>query len=82
MLLLKNEVTLNAVLFQADNTCESSKDVTQREVIVDIMNYSTAFEVKPISIDSSKTTQFKNEQCGFVTDSCCLDDLRTLKIKN
>lgn len=59
MLLMQKEVTMNAALFQVDNTCESSKDVTQREVIVDILNNSTTSEVKPMSSDSRKFIQLK-----------------------
>ena len=57
MPLLSKTATPHATLFQVDNTYESSKDVTRRGVIVDIMNFSTASKVKPISTISRKNDQ-------------------------
>lgn len=57
MPLLSKTVTPYAAFFQADNTYESSKDVTRRGVIVDIMNFSTASKVKPISTISRNNNQ-------------------------
>ncbi|MBA4384952.1 MAG: hypothetical protein C0410_09465 [Anaerolinea sp.] len=45
---------------QVDNTYESSKDVTHRGVIVEIMKYSTASKVKPISMFSRKCNHSKS----------------------
>jgi len=52
--------TLHATHFQVDNTYESSKDVTHWGVIVDIMIYSTASKVKPISMFSRELSHSTN----------------------
>jgi len=54
MPLVLKTVAPHTTSFQVDNTCESSKDVTLRGVIVDDLHYSTASKVKPISTISRK----------------------------
>jgi hypothetical protein len=67
MPLLFKTVTPHTTLFQVDNTCESSKDVTRRGVIVDIMNLSTASKVKPISNFSRKIIHSKKCSTWFAS---------------
>ena len=67
MPLLLKTVTPHATFFQVDNTYESSKDVTRRGVIVDIMNFSTASKVKPISSISRKNEQFTRYFTWYVS---------------
>jgi hypothetical protein len=65
MPLLLKKVMPHSTLFQVDNTYESSKDVTRREVSVDMLNYSTASKVKPISHFSGKFIISKGTQIGY-----------------
>jgi hypothetical protein len=49
MPLLINKVAAHTTIFQVDNACESSIDVTRRGEIVDFFINSTASKVKPTS---------------------------------
>jgi hypothetical protein len=46
---LINKVAAHTTIFQVDNACESSIDVTRRGEIVDFFINSTASKVKPTS---------------------------------
>jgi hypothetical protein len=67
MPLLLKAVTKRATLFEVDNTCESSKDVTRRGVIVEIMSFSTASKVKHTSNFSRKNNYSKRSSSWFVS---------------
>jgi hypothetical protein len=66
MPLLLKKFLPHSALFQVDNTYESSKDVTRREVSVDIMNYSTTSKVKPISHFSGIVIISRRTQIGYL----------------
>ena len=66
MPLLLKTVSQHFTFYQVDNTYESSRDVTHRGVIVDIMNFSTTSKVKPISTFSRKNDHSVRFSTWFV----------------
>lgn len=68
MPLLLKTVSQHFTFYQVDNTYESSKDVTHRGVIVDILNFSTTSKVKPISTFSRKYDHSVRFLTWFVTN--------------
>jgi hypothetical protein len=57
-------IASHATLFQVDNTYESSKDVTRRGAIVDLLINSATSKVKPISVFSKNYFHTKINQHG------------------